>query len=249
MFEILRMEIPVFELPKFEFPQIDVAVWKLPKFEFPQIDVAVFELPKFEFPQIDVAVFELPKFEFPQIDVAVYEPLHLGPEFCNPLVIRPTTPNSPTSSNAPARSPASTTSCTRTKRTLAKVWRQLEVASDEEDFQFVGLLCRETLISFAQTTLEPRIHRQLNAHGVSATDVKRLLGLYLLAVNPGAPDAEYRKLVNATYDVAVKLQHRRTATRTDAQRCAIATKALIELIQGVESGSGSTYSNNIWRQN
>ena len=123
------------------------------------------------------------------------------------------------------------------------------MASDEEDFQVIGLFCREAQISLAQTVFDPKVHPQLDPVEVSAADSKRMLGRYLAAIAPGRSRVELRQLVKAIYDAAVKLQHRRTANRTDARMCAIATLALIELVEELEFARASNEKGNEWRRN
>ena len=65
------------------------------------------------------------------------------------------------------------TGWTRVDRTLGEVRSRLESASTEEQFQAVGLLCREVLISLAQTVFDPDQHPALDGVEVSKTDAKR----------------------------------------------------------------------------
>ena len=50
----------------------------------------------------------------------------------------------------------------RVDRTVSQVRTRLETASTEEQFQTVGLLCREALISLAQTVFDPVQHPPLD---------------------------------------------------------------------------------------
>lgn len=59
--------------------------------------------------------------------------------------------------------------------------KQLEQASTEEQFQSIGLLCRETLISLAQVVYLPSRHSPLDGVLPSETDAKRMLEAYLAA--------------------------------------------------------------------
>ena len=123
----------------------------------------------------------------------------------------------------------------RVKRTQEKIQRQLELALDEEDFQIVGLLCREAHISLGQLVFTPGTLQKSSPTEIGAADSKRILRAYLDQVIPGRSNKEIRQLIDAVYNLAVKVQHRRTATKTDAQICAIAISALIELIEVLEN--------------
>ena len=103
----------------------------------------------------------------------------------------------------------------RVDRTLGQVRNQLESASIEEQFQTVGLLCRETLISLAQTVLDPDQHRPHDGVDASETDAKRMLDSYLAVEVGGKSDTIARKYTKAALDLAAELQQRRTAAYRD----------------------------------
>jgi hypothetical protein len=53
------------------------------------------------------------------------------------------------------------TGWTRVDRNVAEVRKRLETATTEEQFQAVGLLCRETLVSLAQAVYDAQLHPTL----------------------------------------------------------------------------------------
>ena len=53
------------------------------------------------------------------------------------------------------------TGWTRVDRNVTEVRKRLETAATEEQFQTVGLLCRETLISLAQVLYDAKLHPTL----------------------------------------------------------------------------------------
>ena len=55
----------------------------------------------------------------------------------------------------------------------------------EEDYQVVGLVCREILISLAQAVYDPAVHTSLDGVVPSPTDANRMLEAYVAAVFPG----------------------------------------------------------------
>ena len=69
----------------------------------------------------------------------------------------------PTIEFASSRTPSSgtprePTGWERVDRTLAKARTRIDTASGEEDYQAIGLLCREVMISLAQAVYDPAIH-------------------------------------------------------------------------------------------
>jgi hypothetical protein len=108
--------------------------------------------------------------------------------------------------------------------------RQLEAATTEEQFQAVGLLCRETLISVAQTVYDPEQHSTLDGVKPSKTDAKRVLEAYISTTLSGTANEVSRKHAKAALDLANELQHKRTAIFRDAALCAEATTSVVNLI-------------------
>jgi hypothetical protein len=118
----------------------------------------------------------------------------------------------------------------RVDRALTKVRNQLNAASAEEDFQAVGLLCREILISLAQAVYDPMLHEPVDGVKPSETDANRMLEAYIAHVFPGASYKEVRAHARASLALALNLQHRRTATRQLASLCIEATASTAAVI-------------------
>jgi hypothetical protein len=125
---------------------------------------------------------------------------------------------------------AEPTGWTRVDRNVTQVRKGLETATVEEQFQAVGLLCRETLISLAQVVYDPKIHISLDGVKPSDTDAKRMLEAYIAVAFAGSANEYTRKHARAACDLAVHLQHRRTATFRDAAACVEATTSVVNLI-------------------
>lgn len=119
----------------------------------------------------------------------------------------------------------------RVDRNVEKVIRELPRAKDEEDFQTIGLLCREAIISLAQAVYDPKIHPTINGVNPSDTDAKRMLESYIASTLPGKSNEEMRKYAKDAYQLAVVLQHKRTAYFQVAALCAEATRSLINIIK------------------
>ncbi len=107
---------------------------------------------------------------------------------------------------------------------------RLDEAQTEEQFQAVGLICRETLISVAQEVYDAESHASLDGIVPSETDAARMLEAFFAAELPGAVNAEARSHAKAALKLAVALQHKRTAGFRMAALCAEATVAVINVV-------------------
>jgi hypothetical protein len=119
----------------------------------------------------------------------------------------------------------------RVNRALQKARTQLSRAREEEDFQTVGLLCREVLISTVQAVYEPNRHPPLDAVLPSDTDVKRRLDSYFAAELAGDSNEPMRKYARSALDLANTLQHKRTATFRLASLCLEATASVVTVVE------------------
>lgn len=115
-------------------------------------------------------------------------------------------------------------------RGMDKVRERLETASTEEEFQTVGLLCREALISLAQEVYCRERHKSRDGIAPSITDAKRMLEAYIAVELQGGAQEESRKYARAALDLGNALQHCRTATFRDAALCAEATAGVLNTI-------------------
>lgn len=118
----------------------------------------------------------------------------------------------------------------RVDRALQKARTQLSRAREEEDFQTVGLLCREVLISTAQAVYEPNRHPPLDDELPSETDVKRQLDSYFAAELTGNSNEPMRKHARSALDLANTLQHKRTATFRLASLSLEATSSVVSVV-------------------
>ena len=115
-------------------------------------------------------------------------------------------------------------------RNVDKLVNGLAIAKDEEDFQAVGLHCREALISVAQAVYDPTEHPSFDGVDISKTDAKRMLESYLATKLAGKSNEVHRKFAKSAYQLAVDLQHKRTANFRDAALCAEATRSVVNII-------------------
>jgi hypothetical protein len=118
----------------------------------------------------------------------------------------------------------------RVDRTVGELRDRLAAASTEEQYQAVGLLCREAIISVAQVVYDANRHLPVDGVRPSETDAKRMLEAYISVELHGASSEESRKHARSALELAVGLQHRRTATFRDAALCAEATTSVINVI-------------------
>ena len=125
---------------------------------------------------------------------------------------------------------AQPTGWVRVDRIIEEIRKRLAQASTEEQFQAVGLLCREAVISLSQSVFDPAKHKNLDGVEPSSTDAKRMLDAYVAAELAGASNEVLRKHARASFDLALELQHRRTANFRQAALCAEATSAVVNLV-------------------
>ena len=118
----------------------------------------------------------------------------------------------------------------RVDRGVGELRDRLASATTEEQFQAVGLLCREALISSAQAVYIPDRHPSLDGVAPSQTDAKRMLDAYIVVELAGGAHDETRRHARSAVDLAVNLQHRRTAVFRDAAMCVEATTSAINII-------------------
>jgi hypothetical protein len=118
----------------------------------------------------------------------------------------------------------------RVDRTVDQIRSGLASGRTEEQFQTVGLLCREALISVAQAVYDRARHPPTDGVEPSATDAKRMLESFIAAEFAGNANESARKHAKSALELAVALQHRRTAVFRDAALCVEATTAVINLI-------------------
>ncbi len=125
----------------------------------------------------------------------------------------------------------------RVDNSIAEARAQLENASIVEQFQAIGILCRESLISAAQTVYIPERHPSLDSVLPSKTDAKRMIRAFFTAELAGGSHKAVRRYANATLNLANELQHKRNATFKDTALCVEATDALVTMINIVSEGS------------
>jgi len=118
----------------------------------------------------------------------------------------------------------------RVDRQMGELRLRLREASNEEQFQSIGHLCREALISAAQAVHDCSRHPPVDGVAPSRTDAKRMLEAFLAIELAGGDHAAARKHARAAFDLANELQHKRTANFRDAALCAEAAFSVIRIV-------------------
>jgi hypothetical protein len=104
-------------------------------------------------------------------------------------------------------------------RQLQEVRLRLDTAESEEQYQAVGLLCREVLISVGQQVFDRGRHPLADGIEPSDTDAKRMLEAIFTAELSGSANEEARAHARAALRLALALQHKRTADFRMAALC------------------------------
>ena len=115
-------------------------------------------------------------------------------------------------------------------RQIGEARSQLESAENEEQFQAVGLILREALISLAQVAYNPKRHPIIDGKNPSETDAARMLEALFEAELKGGVNEEARAHAKAALRLANALVHKRTATFKEAALCAEASAAVVNLV-------------------
>lgn len=121
----------------------------------------------------------------------------------------------------------------RVERSIDQIRLRQNEAINEEQFQVVGLLCRDTLITLAQAVFDHEKHNIEEAK-YSNTDAKKMLDAYITSELSGSSNENLRRLAKSTLDFANELTHKRTACKKDGVLCANATISIINIIGAIE---------------
>lgn len=119
----------------------------------------------------------------------------------------------------------------RVDRSISELRKRMNESTNEEQFQTIGLLARETLVSLAQEVYNPTLHKSVDDIDPSSTDAKRMLEAFISSELPGSKNELLRRHVKSTLALANYLTHKRTATRDDAALCSVSVMSLINIIK------------------
>lgn len=127
----------------------------------------------------------------------------------------------------PVREP---TGWERVDRAVEKARAGFAAAHHEEDYQSVGLFCREILISLGQAVYDPATQSTPDGVKPSETDAGRMIEAFLLSVAAGGSNESLRKHTRAALALAVELQHKRTAGFRGTALCLEATSSVVNIL-------------------
>ncbi|MDP6606666.1 MAG: hypothetical protein QF664_10470 [Dehalococcoidia bacterium] len=193
-------------------------------------------------PEFKLRPIELPKFTIPPIQADILRSLTQTQQFVRSIERLPAVgaPPEPSSGREGARDrPASDDEVEpfawgRVERQMGRLQERLREATAEEDYQSVGYLCREALISLAQAVYDRAKHPPLDGIEPSVTDMKRMLDAYFSVMLAGKSHREARQSAKASLDLANSLQHDRSATAVEAAMCAQMTIAVVNCVAIIE---------------
>lgn len=130
----------------------------------------------------------------------------------------------------PVVPPREPTGWDRVDRAVEKARGRMESANHEEDYQTIGLLCREILISLGQAVYDPSVHTTPDGVIPSPTDAGRMIEAFIAHTTPGGSNENVRRHAKAALQLAVELQHRRTADFRAAALCLEATSSTVNIV-------------------
>jgi len=124
----------------------------------------------------------------------------------------------------------------RVDRSISEMKIRLEIADNEEQFQAIGMLGRETLITIAQQVFDATKHPTLDGVEASTTDAKRMLEAFLQYELADSSE-KARKFAKSGVDLGNQLTHDRNATKRDASICLVSVTAVASLIKLIQESS------------
>lgn len=122
----------------------------------------------------------------------------------------------------------------RVDRALEEMKLRLDTADNEEKYQAIGMIGRETLITIAQQVFNSKKHPTLDGVEASKTDAKRMLEAYL-KIELAENSEKAIKFAKSAVDLGNQLTHDRGATKRDASMCLISVTAVASLIKSIQS--------------
>lgn len=129
-------------------------------------------------------------------------------------------------------------------RKLKNIASLIDVAKEIEDFQAIGVQCREILIELGNTIYQPEMS------GVEeqpkASNFKKKAELFAAFYLSGSENSDYRncikKLTESTWDYTNKITHSQTATFYEASTCVTLTTSLVSVYENIRQKVFDTLS-------
>jgi len=124
----------------------------------------------------------------------------------------------------------------RVDRDLAQARALFNSASAEQDYQAIGLLCREIIVSLGQAVDDSSIDETQCGVTPSTTDTNRLIDAFGIHALSEPSNEEIRAHARASLALALSLQHQGTTSRQLAALCLEATSSTTAVISIIARG-------------
>ena len=115
-------------------------------------------------------------------------------------------------------------------RQIQRAREMLNLAKDEEQFQAVGLLCREIIISVAQATYDAAKYPPTDEVEPSDTDAARMIAAIVAVELAGGANEQARAHAKAALKLANATQHGRTSDYRQAALALEAASAVVNIV-------------------
>lgn len=120
-------------------------------------------------------------------------------------------------------------------RKLKSIATLIDKAFEIEDFQSIGVQCREVLIELGNNLYQPEM--SLNGEQPQASNFKKKAELYVQYYLPGGNNSDYRsiikKMTEATWDYASKITHSQSATYYEVSTCVTLVISLVSVYENI----------------
>ena len=120
------------------------------------------------------------------------------------------------------------TGWTEVDRKITEIKKTLSTATNTEQYQSIGLICRDTLIALAQEAFDPSKH-SIPA-GTKKADVNTIIPAIINAEMSESSDERIRSYVRSTWQLVNHLQHKSTADYRLALLNVTATLAFVQIV-------------------
>lgn len=115
-------------------------------------------------------------------------------------------------------------------RQVQEIKFRLNTANTEENYQAIGLISREVLISLTEAVYDAKKYPPIDGVSPSKTDAGRMLESILEIELKGGTNEEARSYAKTALKLALALQHKRNADYKMAALCAEATISVVNLL-------------------
>ena len=124
-------------------------------------------------------------------------------------------------------------------RKLKNIATLIDTAVEIEDFQAIGVQCREILIELGNNIYESEMAGE--EEQPQASNFKKKAELFTRFNLPGSDNSDYRsiikKMTEATWDYACKITHSQTATYYEVSKCVSLIISLVSLYENIRQKS------------